>query len=170
VFWVYTYMAGEWRLAPLFVVCSRGCCDPSIVAEYFSIPRKTVRSIFWALRRTGLLRKTTDGFKASCERILWVDAVVRGSRLILLYGSGRAVIVYVRKRALRGYSIPHHLLCSILEKLQEKGIPAGACRKIKQCMRSIAQELGIHTKTASLALRALEMLGCPGPYCLAKCE
>jgi len=163
-------MAGEWMLAPLFILCSRGCCDHGVVAGYLGIPRKTVRSIFWALRRARLLRRTGDGFLPDCGRVLWVDVVVRGDRRLLLYGGGRAVIVYVRRKALRGYSIPHRLMCMVLGKLEERGVTAGACRRRKQCMRALAAELGAHTKTVSLALRALEMLGCPGPSCLASCE
>ncbi len=162
-------MVDEWVFAPLFVVCSRGCCEPGIVAEYLGVPRKTARSLLWALRSARLVRKVGDGFTVDCSRILWVNVVVRGRKRILLYGNGKIVIVYIRKKALRGYSVPHNLLCKVLSTLKEWKVSAAACRRRKTCMRSIASTLNTHVKTVSLALRALEMLGCPGQLCLASC-
>jgi hypothetical protein len=163
-------MAREWMFAPLFILCSRGCCDHGIIAEYLSIPRKTVRSLLWALRQAGFLRRKDNSLIPDCGRILWIKIVVRAGKRLLLYGDGRTVIVYIRRKGLRGYSIPRHILCSVYKMLKERSVTAAVCRRRKQCMRMLASEMGVHTKTVSLALRALEMLECPGPNCLADCE
>ncbi|KSW12209.1 hypothetical protein CF15_05470 [Pyrodictium occultum] len=153
-------MGLEWLLPILFLAYTRQGLDRRTLAGLLGVPGSTVRRLLWAAARRGLVTVNGSSIEVTERGAGLVGRVYYAARApnkFVLLTPGRLVLVAVRpRRGLRGYTVPLSLACWVYRAVLE-----GAAAP-----REAAARLGIHPKTASLAMRALRVLGCPGAGCV----
>ncbi|ABM80968.1 hypothetical protein [Hyperthermus butylicus] len=160
-----------WTIPPLFYTYTRHCILVQDLAKLLGVPAKTAKSVMWALARRGLVERAECGYTITCRKMLdWIEVVARSSNKFVAYGNGVIVLSYIRSRGIRAYQIPINLACRVQAELENAGLDAAQCWHMKNCIRMIAEKLGVHAKTVSLALRSLALLSCPSTICPITCS
>ena len=153
-------MSWDWLLPVAYLAYTRSRLDRSELARLLGVPGSMAKKLLWAATRHGLVR-IDDGFieitTKGARLVEKVWYVARAPNRFVFVMPGRLVIVFIRpRRGLRAYSISARLACSVYAALAS-GVSAP---------REISSGIGVHSKTVSLAIRALRVLGCPGAYCI----
>ncbi len=151
----------EWGLPILYLVTSRGgCMDRGVLALQLGVTITALRRMVWGLQRRGLVAASGDKVCIT-PRGLGLLEELRGAarkrnHFVIVIGSN-VYLVSVRNRGARAYVISGQQLCRVL------GTAAAA-----HDAREAARLTGLATKTVSYTLKALGIMGCPGPGCLAE--
>ncbi len=151
----------EWGLPVLYLVASRGgCLERGVLALLLGIRVAALRRMVWGLQRRGLVAAQGDRICITPRGLALLEGLQGAARkrnhFVIVMG-GAAYLVSVRNRGARAYVISRQQLCRVLDA-------AGTAQGIREAARLT----GLATKTVSYTLKALGIMGCPGPGCLAE--
>ncbi|WP_143522068.1 hypothetical protein [Pyrodictium delaneyi] len=153
-------MQGDWLLPVVYLTCTRAGLDRTSLARLLGVPGSTAKKLVWAAARRGLVRVEEGYIRATTrglELIEKVEYVARRANKLVFLVQGRLLMVVVRpRRGLRAYSIPSSLACKVYSVVAS-GVDSP---------REVAARTGTHPKTASIVMRALQVLDCPGADCV----
>jgi hypothetical protein len=149
-------MREDWLLPLVYLAYTRVRLDRTGLAQLLGVPGSTTKKLLWAATRYGLVRVEDGCIKVTAKGLGLIESVkyaARTANKLVFVVPGRLVMVVVRpRRGLRAYSIPLDLACRAY-----RAIAGGVDRP-----REVSFRIGVHPRTASLAMRALRVLGCPG--------
>ena len=153
-------MSLDWLLPVAYLAYTRSKLDRSGLARLLGVSRSIARKLLWVASRHGLLRVDSGSINVTMKGARFVEKVwyvARSSNKFVFVLPRRLVIVFIRpRRGLRAYSVSARLACSVYAALAN-GVSEP---------REISLRIGVHSKTVSLAMRALRVLGCPGACCV----
>ena len=151
-----------WGLPLLYLLASRGgCLGRGALARLLDVRVPVVRRLLWGLSRRGLVLMEGDSAcinpRVRSSLLSCVGAVARKRNHYVVMVGGSVVLVSHRASGARAWQLSVRDLCKVLLAASEHGASVSL----------VAQATGLPTRTVSYALKALSILGCPGPSCLA---
>jgi len=149
----------EWGLPILYLVASRGgCMERGVLALQLGVTIAALRRMVWGLQRRGLVAASGERVCVTPSGLSLLEGLRGAARKrnhFVIVINGNAYLVSVRNRGARAYVLSRRQLCSVL------GASGSAADT-----REVARLTGLAPKTVSYTMKALGIMGCPGPGCL----
>ena len=135
------------------------------LAYLLGVSPGTLRRLIWGLSRRNLLRAYGESVcitrlgEALASK---VSVFARKRQKFVLLVPGLLFLVYVRQSGARATPIPLQAACAVCKALSDTSVGDAT-------VHSIASRVGFAAKTVSYVVKALDVLGCPGPGCMLPC-